>query len=159
MISQPVFNHDAHVRDYYDLREMGYGKFEGERRAVKAAYDMMLNGFVHGYYCRVTFEDCPFLVCFMEDEQGFVHELTNDEYEAAHNEYIEDNEEEDEPEDTPNQAQIRKHKEKLFEISMELESLASDLGYPYQKDIEEVAANIQDQCDVLEEMLTNDKDD
>ena len=103
------YNHDAHVREYYDQKCTGWGKFEGERLAVYAAHEMSMNGFVHddfgsvdewyGYYCRVIFDDCPFIVCFREDNLGFVHEISSEDYEAAHAEYVEWLEREDESED------------------------------------------------------------
>jgi hypothetical protein len=102
-----AYNNDAHVRDYYDLKCTGWGKFEGERLAVQVAHERSLEGFIHDdfgsvdegdYYCRVLFDDCPFIVCFREDAVGFVHELTSEAYEAAHAEYVERHEREDEDE-------------------------------------------------------------
>jgi hypothetical protein len=103
-----AYNHDAHVRDYYDQPVLDSSKFAGQRRAVLAAYEMSLNGFVHddfgdvdtwGYHARVLFNDCPFIVCFREDSQGFVDELESSEYEAVWAEYVEQSENEDESED------------------------------------------------------------
>ncbi len=101
-MSEPIYNHDAHVRDYYDLRDIGiHGKFEGERLAVEKAYLRSLDGFIHddfgsvdegGYYCRVLFEECPFIVCFVEDSQGFIKEVDCHEYESIWAQWIEDNE-------------------------------------------------------------------
>lgn len=106
---EPTFNHDAHVRDWYDQPASDFpGKFEGERRAVALAHEMSLNGFVHddfgdvqsiGYYARVLFDEAPFIVCFCEDSQGFVSELSCNEYEAKHAEYVEECESESEDED------------------------------------------------------------
>lgn len=175
-IEELRFQHDNHVRDYYDQPDDTSSKFTGERRAVVEAYAMMLNGFIHddfgsstdgaGYYCRVTFEQCPFIVCFVEDTQGFVTELSCSEYEAAHADYVERSEEEEEeeqddlePEETPAQRQLRQYKEKLFAISMELESLAEDAGWPDKSELLEVSAIIQEQCDKLDELLGDDQDD
>lgn len=96
---QPTFNHDAHVRAWYDQPSFSPGKFQGERRAVERAYESSLNGFIHddygsvddiGYHARVLFDDVPFIVCFVEDSQGFVSELSNSEYESRHAAYVEE---------------------------------------------------------------------
>jgi hypothetical protein len=93
------YNHDQHVRAYYDEIMPGFGKFAGERRAVEAAYVKMLCGFVHddfgnsvdgaGYYARVLFEEAPFIVCFVECQSGFVFELSNEQYELEFQGYME----------------------------------------------------------------------
>jgi hypothetical protein len=97
-MTQPAYNHDAHVRLYYDQRLKDNSKFWCERRAVLAAYERSMEGFIHddfghvnegGYYCRVLFDECPFIVCFREDEQGFVTEVTPRDYEAIWAHYIE----------------------------------------------------------------------
>ena len=94
------FNHDSHVRAWYDEPCEGLGKFEGERRAVETAYEMSLNGFVHddfgsvqdvGYHARVLFADAPFIVCFRENGDGFVSEMSSEAYELAHIDYVEAN--------------------------------------------------------------------
>ena len=94
-----IYNLDQHVRDWYAQIVTGLGKFEGETRATKLAYECMLNGFQYddfgdivdgcGYYCRVLFDEAPFIVCFWEDSQGFVRELTNEAYEQAFQDYVE----------------------------------------------------------------------
>jgi hypothetical protein len=92
------FNHDSHVRAWYDQPLKGLGKFEGERRAVEEAYKSSMNGFVHddfgsvedvGYHARVLFDGAPFIVCFRESGDGFVSEMTNEAYELAHIDYVE----------------------------------------------------------------------
>ena len=92
------FNHDSHVRAWYDQPCKEAGKFEGERRAVEAAYDMSLAGFAHddfgsegdaGYHARVLFAEAPFIVCFRESCDGFVSEMSNEAYEMAHIDYVE----------------------------------------------------------------------
>jgi len=93
-----IYNHDAHVRAWYDVPELHYSKFIGQTRAVRLAHETSLSGFFHdqfgdanegGYYCRVLFQEAPFIVCFVEDSQGFVTELSSDEYEAAWAEWVE----------------------------------------------------------------------
>lgn len=103
MTSTPIYNHDSHVRAYYDQRLTGIvgghnSKFFSERRAVLAAWEKSLDGFAYddfgdvnegGYYARVLFDECPFIVCFREDEQGFVTEVSPNDYEAIWAHYIE----------------------------------------------------------------------
>ena len=108
MTTQPIigrYNADAHVRVYYDQKCSGWGKFEGERLAVQVAYERSLEGFIHddfgdsegfGYFCRVLFDDCPFIVCFREDSQGFIHEVDPKDYEQIWVYYIEECEQEEE---------------------------------------------------------------
>lgn len=97
-IPAPQFNADAHARAWYDEPATEHpGKFQGERRAVAVAHETSLNGCSEsfgesegfGFYGRVLFDDAPFLVCFREDSNGFVTEITNEQYEAADAEYIE----------------------------------------------------------------------
>lgn len=175
MITQPNYNHDAHVRQYYDMNirhfpehPLNSSKFGGERLAVALAYERNNNGFGHddfgsvdegGYYARVCFAECPFIVCYKEDNQGFVTEVDCDDYEAIWAQYIEDNEDTEEnneeaPADlTEELAKLKAYKEQIFAISMELESLAEAVGYPQKSDLLEVTAVIQEQCDKIEELL------
>lgn len=101
------YQHDEHVRLYYDQPANNFekyysSKFEGGQTvAVAVAYEESLNGcyddFVDvnegGFYCRVLFDQCPYIVCFKQDEQGFITEISNGEYELAWLQYIEGNEE------------------------------------------------------------------
>ena len=48
----------------------------------------------NGYYCRVLFNEAPFIVCFLEDNLGFITEITNNEYESAFQTEVEHNNEE-----------------------------------------------------------------
>lgn len=73
-----------HVKAYYARIETRPGKFEGEPFAVQVAYDSWMDGFYHDdfefngeSYARVCFDDCPNLVCFYQNETGFVREITN----------------------------------------------------------------------------------
>ena len=97
-----VYQHDAAQRDYYNEVNWYPGKFEGTRRAVESAYEVSLNGCQHddfgsveeyGYYCRVLFDEAPHIVCFRECGQGFIYELTNNEYEMCFLDYVEQSEE------------------------------------------------------------------
>jgi hypothetical protein len=74
------------------------GKFEGERQAVSMAYQAMLEGAAVdyfgdtadiGFYCRVTFEGAPHIVCFVIDSLGFVSEVSNELYELRWLEHVE----------------------------------------------------------------------
>lgn len=95
----PAPAHDEHVRAYYDQPIEGHGRFEGERRALAQAYELSLGGFAHddfggvneygAFYARVVFNDCPYIVCFVEDANGFVSEITCDEFEGAFQDYVE----------------------------------------------------------------------
>lgn len=94
------FEHDSHVRAYYDQRDNSPGKFEGETRALRLAYETSMNGFAEDefggdddiapYTARVLFDHYPFIICFQELSNGFVREITNREYEYLWAEYIED---------------------------------------------------------------------
>lgn len=89
--------YDQHVRCYYDqpannFEQFSSSKFEGEIVALAVAFNASLEGFQHddfgnvdqnGYYCRVLFDDCPWIVCFVEDSNGFVTQVSNEVYEAA----------------------------------------------------------------------------
>ena len=93
---QAVYNHDQQVRDYYDQpAQEGPGKYEGERLALRLAHE---DGYCDDdfgdvqaiwFYGRVLFDDCPFIVCFVENSDGFVTEISNSEFEAAEADYIE----------------------------------------------------------------------
>ena len=83
---------------------VGPGKFQGQRVAVQLAYDAMLDGMQHddfgesegmGYHCRVLFDGSPHIVCFVEDSQGFVTEITCDQYEVAFQDWAEASEQEE----------------------------------------------------------------
>lgn len=84
-------------------RIIEHGKFEGERVAVFMAHAASLDGTGEsfgdvnegGFFCRVLFDASPHLVCFVETESGFVREITNSEYEAAHADHVEQSEQED----------------------------------------------------------------
>ena len=93
-----IYNHDQHQRDYYDQAVGTLGKFEGERYGLAVAYNLSCEGFEDdsfgsvqdiGYFSRVTFDEAPFIVCFVEDSQGFVTEISNREFEDAEHDYIE----------------------------------------------------------------------
>jgi hypothetical protein len=87
--------YNQHVQDYYNLTEPGCGKFEGERLAVRIAYNASLEGMgddfgdmnAQGYYCKVDFEEYPFTIYFWVNSQGFVTEITKAGYLAAQHEY------------------------------------------------------------------------
>jgi hypothetical protein len=81
-----------------DVRQTSPGKFQGERMAVAAAYDVLGNGFADedfgdsgtfGYYAKVTLdcEDGETIVYFVENSQGFVFEITRQQYEAARDDW------------------------------------------------------------------------
>lgn len=98
MSTAPQYNHWAHVRSYYDQPADQGSKFMGARLAVYAAYKRNMEGSGHddfgsvdelGYYARVCFAECPFIVCFREDSQGFVTEVDCNDYEAIWAQYIE----------------------------------------------------------------------
>jgi hypothetical protein len=86
--------HNEHAKDYYNLPNQGPGKFEGERQAVRIAYDVSLDGCCEdfgdadfGYYCQVNFEEYPGTVYFWENSQGFVTEIDKNQYLAARHDY------------------------------------------------------------------------
>ena len=100
---------DQHVRAYYDqpandFEEYASSRFEGETVALAKAYQVSLDGFADdefgdvdegGFFARVLFDACPFIVCFCVDSQGFVSEIDNREYEAIWAQYIEESESSD----------------------------------------------------------------
>lgn len=77
------------------------GKFQGERVAVRMAYERALEGFAHddfgtsenvGYHARVLFDGSPHIVCFHETSDGFVIEIDNSTYEARFADWVESEE-------------------------------------------------------------------
>jgi len=85
-----------HVKDYYDQPASDYaGRYEGERLALRIAHEISLDGGCDnfesvqelGYYCKVPFEG--FTVYFCEDEQGFISEISEEDYNEAEKEYEE----------------------------------------------------------------------
>ena len=50
-------------------------------------YEEIVNVMEYGHYCRVYLEGLDEPVCFMEDEYGFIHEISNEEYEAMIDKY------------------------------------------------------------------------
>jgi hypothetical protein len=87
--------YNEHVRAYYDLPISDWGKFEGQRQAVRAAYEKSLDGScdnfgdvnILGCYCEVCFNEYPNTIYIKEDGYGFVTEIDVDEYLAAQHEY------------------------------------------------------------------------
>lgn len=98
--------HDSHVRAWYDQKDHSPGKFEGETRALRLAYETAMEGFASddfggddqgaNYCARVMFDAYPFIVCFEQLSNGFVRELTNSQYEALWAQSVEDAEEQEE---------------------------------------------------------------
>jgi hypothetical protein len=77
------------------------GKFQGERVAVRMAYDLDAEGFSQdafgeadagGYFARVLFDESPHIVCFVVNSDGFVTEITNSEFEAYWAQHVEETE-------------------------------------------------------------------
>src|SRR5690554_5076171 len=80
------------------------GKFEGERLALKMAYEASLEGNLdeefgsvqeNGYYCRVYLKGLEEPICFMENEYGFIFEISNEEFEKSFEKWSEETDEGD----------------------------------------------------------------
>jgi hypothetical protein len=81
---------EQHTSDHEEA-VAGLGKFEGERKAVVYAYEASLDGWADtfgdsetfGFYAYVDLGEPIGVVCFVQNSQGFVSEISESEFNAA----------------------------------------------------------------------------
>jgi hypothetical protein len=70
---------------------------------------------------------------------------------------IEDEDEQEAEVLTQAQERIKRLKERLFEIAMEIEDCGMDAGWPYKNEMEEIGSILHEQVEALEELLESDE--